>query len=232
MLHAGSMSPAHVPARDGPAKPLGKGWPLRAEQSRARVSRVLLWLATAMPALEGALRPRVRSMAWDGCPTGSPSAQGETLAKLCCSLVAPPDVRGLWIYRLDSRPRVNYRLRCLAWLDAEPAPASWNSQLLPCPCSQPQAELDPRYRQSRGAKHGPPGPAGGVWGNSRGSPPALGVAVIHPHHFRPVGHLCEDAAHCIPQPGRSRSAVSVPRWELARRLAGESMEPPHPPRHW
>ncbi|XP_076197250.1 mucin-4 isoform X3 [Aptenodytes patagonicus] len=63
---------------------------------------------------------------------------------------ASTDVRGLWIYRLDSRSRVNYRLRCLAWLDAEPAPAAWNSQLPPCPCSQPQAELDPRYRQSRG----------------------------------------------------------------------------------
>ncbi|XP_027739795.1 mucin-4 isoform X2 [Empidonax traillii] len=60
------------------------------------------------------------------------------------------DVRGLWIYRLDSRPRVNYRLWCLAWLDAEPAPATWNSQLPPCPCSRPQAELDPRYRWSRG----------------------------------------------------------------------------------
>ncbi|NXY92831.1 MUC4 protein, partial [Alcedo cyanopectus] len=64
-----------------------------------------------------------------------------------------PDMRGLWIYRLDSRSRVNYRLWCLAWLDAEPAPAAWNGQLPPCPCSQPQAELDPRYRQSRGTKH-------------------------------------------------------------------------------
>ncbi|KAM6388941.1 mucin-4 [Pluvialis apricaria] len=63
---------------------------------------------------------------------------------------ANTDVRGLWLYRLDSRSRVNYRLRCLAWLDAEPAPATWNSQLPPCPCSQPQAELDPRYRQSKG----------------------------------------------------------------------------------
>ncbi|XP_074733442.1 mucin-4 isoform X4 [Strix uralensis] len=63
---------------------------------------------------------------------------------------AGTDVRGLWIYRLDTRSRVNYRLRCLVWLDAEPAPATWNAQLPPCPCSWPQAELDPRYRQSRG----------------------------------------------------------------------------------
>ncbi|NWI62055.1 MUC4 protein, partial [Todus mexicanus] len=86
------------------------------------------------------------------------------LAELCCSLAVPPDVRGLWIYRLDSRSRLNYRLRCLAWLDAEPAPAAWNGQLPPCPCSQPQAELDPRYRRSRGAKRSPPGPAVGPAG--------------------------------------------------------------------
>ncbi|XP_054241714.1 mucin-4 [Indicator indicator] len=59
-------------------------------------------------------------------------------------------LRGLWIYRLDRLSRVNYRLRCLAWLDAEPEPGTWNSQLPPCPCSQSQAELDPRYRRSRG----------------------------------------------------------------------------------
>ncbi|XP_009866748.1 PREDICTED: mucin-4 [Apaloderma vittatum] len=61
------------------------------------------------------------------------------------------DVRGLWLYRLDSRSQVNFRLRCLMWLDAEPAPAAWNLQLLPCPCSRPQAELAPRYRWSRGS---------------------------------------------------------------------------------
>ncbi|NXX99345.1 MUC4 protein, partial [Centropus bengalensis] len=81
------------------------------------------------------------------------------LASRCCSPVAPTDVRGLWLYRLDSESRVNSRLRCLAWLDAQPAPAAWNRELLPCPCSQPQAELDPRFRWSRGAEHGPSGPA-------------------------------------------------------------------------
>uniref|UniRef100_A0A8B9ED40 Mucin-4 n=1 Tax=Anser cygnoides TaxID=8845 RepID=A0A8B9ED40_ANSCY len=64
------------------------------------------------------------------------------------------DVRGLWLYRLDSRGRVNYRLRCLAWLQAQPAPATWSTELPPCPCSRPQAELDPRYRRSRGAERG------------------------------------------------------------------------------
>ncbi|KAM9544223.1 mucin-4 isoform 1-T1 [Guaruba guarouba] len=63
---------------------------------------------------------------------------------------AGTDVRGLWIYRLDSHSRVNYRLQCLAWLDAEPSPAAWNARLPPCPCSWPQAELDPRFRRSAG----------------------------------------------------------------------------------
>ncbi|NXI71209.1 MUC4 protein, partial [Anseranas semipalmata] len=73
-------------------------------------------------------------------------------APLCCFPVVPLDVRGLWLYRLDSRSRVNYRLRCLVWLEAQPAPAAWSAELPPCPCSRPQAELDPRYRQSRGTK--------------------------------------------------------------------------------
>uniref|UniRef100_A0A8B9ZFT0 Mucin-4 n=1 Tax=Anas platyrhynchos TaxID=8839 RepID=A0A8B9ZFT0_ANAPL len=68
------------------------------------------------------------------------------------------DVRGLWLYRLDTRSRVNYRLRCLAWLEAQPAPKTWSTELPPCPCSRPQAELDPRYRRSRGAERAQRGP--------------------------------------------------------------------------
>lgn len=72
-------------------------------------------------------------------------------------------MRGLWLYRLDTRGRVNYRLRCLAWLEAQPAPTTWSTELPPCPCSRPQAELDPRYRRSRGAERGAePPPAAGV----------------------------------------------------------------------
>ncbi|XP_067158277.1 mucin-4 [Apteryx mantelli] len=66
------------------------------------------------------------------------------------------DLRGLWIYKLDSRPRVNYRLRCLAWLVAQPEAASWNGELPPCPCSRSQAELDPRYQRSRASAFGDP----------------------------------------------------------------------------
>ncbi|NXL89724.1 MUC4 protein, partial [Alectura lathami] len=78
---------------------------------------------------------------------------------------AGTDVRGLWLYQLDSHGRVNYRLRCLAWLQEQPAPATWNTELPPCPCSRPQAELDPRYRRSRAAE----------------SPPAPRVAAIPPN---------------------------------------------------
>ncbi|XP_010147273.1 PREDICTED: mucin-4-like [Eurypyga helias] len=77
-------------------------------------------------------------------------------------------------------PAVKYRPDQHSSAGTEPEPAVGTSQLLPCPCSRPQAELDPRYRRSRGAKRGSPRPAVG-----------------------PNRHLCEDAAHCIPQPGRS-----------------------------
>lgn len=80
----------------------------------------------------------------------------------CCSpdvlfSYCPPDVRGLWLFRLDRHSRVNYRLQCLTWLQAQPPPSTWSMELPPCPCSQPQAELDPRYRRSRSAES-PPAP--------------------------------------------------------------------------
>uniref|UniRef100_A0A8C3MIF9 Uncharacterized protein n=1 Tax=Geospiza parvula TaxID=87175 RepID=A0A8C3MIF9_GEOPR len=89
-----------------------------------------------------------------GFSSGNGYAQNSELTQEPPAVKYRPDqhsnVRGLWIYRLDSRSRVNYRLQCLAWLDTEPAPATWNRQLPPCPCSRPQAELDPRYHWSRG----------------------------------------------------------------------------------
>ncbi|XP_052542824.1 mucin-4 isoform X2 [Tympanuchus pallidicinctus] len=72
------------------------------------------------------------------------------------------DVRGLWLFRLDNRSWVNYRLQCLTWLQAQPPPSTWSMELPPCPCSRPQAELDPRYRRSRSAE----------------SPPAPGVTTV------------------------------------------------------
>ncbi|XP_042676278.1 mucin-4 [Centrocercus urophasianus] len=72
------------------------------------------------------------------------------------------DVRGLWLFRLDNSSRVNSRLQCLTWLQAQPPPSTWSMELPPCPCSRPQAELDPRYRRSRSAE----------------SPPAPGVTTV------------------------------------------------------
>lgn len=71
-------------------------------------------------------------------------------------------MRGLWLFRLDNRSQVNYRLQCLTWLQAQPPPSTWSMELPPCPCSRPQAELDPRYRRSRSAE----------------SPPAPGVTTV------------------------------------------------------
>uniref|UniRef100_A0A8C0I9E9 MUC4 protein n=1 Tax=Bubo bubo TaxID=30461 RepID=A0A8C0I9E9_BUBBB len=106
-----------------------------------------------------------------GFSSGDGYAQNNELTQKPPAVKYRPDqysnVRGLWIYRLDTRSRVNYRLQCLVWLDAEPAPATWNAQLPPCPCSRPQAELAPRYRQSRGVPSmGPQGQlrGGGVEG--------------------------------------------------------------------
>ncbi|XP_044886961.1 mucin-4 isoform X2 [Mauremys mutica] len=60
------------------------------------------------------------------------------------------DLRGLWIYSLASHVRVNYRLRCLAWLSTQQDPAGWNKDLPSCPCSLRHGALDRHYRRSRG----------------------------------------------------------------------------------
>ncbi|CAI5776108.1 mucin-4 isoform X1 [Podarcis lilfordi] len=58
-------------------------------------------------------------------------------------------VRGLWIYKLDSRIRVNYRQRCLDWLSHEGQPSAWNKDLPPCPCSLQQGLSDDRFSHSK-----------------------------------------------------------------------------------
>ncbi|KAK9401505.1 mucin-4 [Crotalus adamanteus] len=59
------------------------------------------------------------------------------------------DVRGLWVYKLDSRIRVNYRQKCLDWLSHERFPSAWNRNLPPCPCSLQQGMSDSRYTTSQ-----------------------------------------------------------------------------------
>ncbi|XP_067417193.1 mucin-4 isoform X2 [Emydura macquarii macquarii] len=58
------------------------------------------------------------------------------------------DLRGLWLSRLESRVRVNYRTRCLDWVNMQHDPAVWNKDLPPCPCSLPRGALDHRYSRS------------------------------------------------------------------------------------
>ncbi|XP_069720550.1 mucin-4-like [Phaenicophaeus curvirostris] len=60
------------------------------------------------------------------------------------------DLRGLWIYRLETRVGINYRLKCLAWIGRQQEPRVWSQGLPTCPCSLQQAQQDPRFKSSRG----------------------------------------------------------------------------------
>ncbi|KAM6258894.1 uncharacterized protein M6G45_006350 isoform 1-T1 [Spheniscus humboldti] len=60
------------------------------------------------------------------------------------------DLRGLWIYKLESRVGVNYRLKCLAWTGRQQEPRAWSQGLPACPCSLQQGQQDPRFKSSRG----------------------------------------------------------------------------------
>nr|XP_041573949.1 collagen alpha-1(I) chain [Taeniopygia guttata] len=62
------------------------------------------------------------------------------------------DLRGLWIYKLESRVGNNYRLKCLAWTGQQQEPRAWSQGLPTCPCSLQQGQQDPRFKSSRGGK--------------------------------------------------------------------------------
>ncbi|KAL9845104.1 uncharacterized protein GJ701_008872 isoform 1-T1 [Geothlypis trichas] len=64
------------------------------------------------------------------------------------------DLRGLWIYKLESRVGINYRLKCLAWTGQQQEPRAWSQGLPTCPCSLQQGQQDPRFKSSRGGKWG------------------------------------------------------------------------------
>ncbi|XP_030311680.1 mucin-4-like isoform X2 [Calypte anna] len=59
------------------------------------------------------------------------------------------DLRGLWIYKLESRVGVNYRMKCLAWTGQQQEPQMWSQDLPACPCSLQQGQQDPRFKSSR-----------------------------------------------------------------------------------
>ncbi|XP_027503410.1 mucin-4-like isoform X2 [Corapipo altera] len=62
------------------------------------------------------------------------------------------DLRGLWIYKLESRVGINYRLKCLAWTGQQQEPWAWSQGLPTCPCSLQQGQQDPRFKSSRGGR--------------------------------------------------------------------------------
>ncbi|KAL2301212.1 hypothetical protein Nmel_011773, partial [Mimus melanotis] len=64
------------------------------------------------------------------------------------------DLRGLWIYKLESRVGINYWLKCLAWTGKQQEPRAWSQGLPTCPCSLQQGQQDPRFKSSRGGRWG------------------------------------------------------------------------------
>ncbi|XP_030898879.2 mucin-4-like isoform X3 [Melopsittacus undulatus] len=60
------------------------------------------------------------------------------------------DLRGLWIYKLENRVGINYRLKCLAWTGRQQEPQAWSQGLPACPCSLQQGQQDPRFKSSHG----------------------------------------------------------------------------------
>ncbi|XP_041898174.1 mucin-4-like isoform X2 [Corvus kubaryi] len=64
------------------------------------------------------------------------------------------DLRGLWIYKLESRVGYNYQLKCLAWTGQQQEPRIWSQGLPTCPCSLQQGQQDPRFKSSRGGRWG------------------------------------------------------------------------------
>ncbi|XP_042734462.1 mucin-4-like [Lagopus leucura] len=66
------------------------------------------------------------------------------------------DLRGLWLYKLESRVGINYRLKCLAWTGQQQEPQEWSHNLPACPCSLQQGQQDRRFRSGHGG-----------WGSAR-----------------------------------------------------------------
>uniref|UniRef100_A0A803JTA1 Uncharacterized protein n=2 Tax=Xenopus tropicalis TaxID=8364 RepID=A0A803JTA1_XENTR len=64
------------------------------------------------------------------------------------------DVRGLWIYTLNSNAVDNNRMTCLNWVTSEPDPSQWNSNLLSCPCLYQQGLSDFRFRPTKAGQSG------------------------------------------------------------------------------
>uniref|UniRef100_H0ZH21 Mucin-4 n=1 Tax=Taeniopygia guttata TaxID=59729 RepID=H0ZH21_TAEGU len=101
-----------------------------------------------------------------GFSSGDGYAQNNELTQKPPAVKYRPDqhsnVRGLWIYRLDSRSRVNYRLWCLAWLDTEPAPLQGGGMVPSCSGGgrDPPTISGPADTSMRMLRSASPSPAG------------------------------------------------------------------------
>ncbi|XP_038608223.1 mucin-4 [Tachyglossus aculeatus] len=64
-------------------------------------------------------------------------------------LSSGPGLRGLRVYQLQKEVRTNYRLKCLQWLEENPAWYNRAQDQLSCPCTLGQAQWDRRFSWSR-----------------------------------------------------------------------------------
>ncbi|OCT80633.1 hypothetical protein XELAEV_180274502mg, partial [Xenopus laevis] len=64
------------------------------------------------------------------------------------------NVRGLWIYSLNSQAVDNNRMTCMNWINSQPAPSEWNSGLVSCPCLYQQGLSDSRFRKTKAGTSG------------------------------------------------------------------------------
>ncbi|KAM6223943.1 mucin-4 [Rhynchocyon petersi] len=55
-------------------------------------------------------------------------------------------LRGLQVYTLHKEERLNYRLKCLHWLNSQPQRPGWGWNHISCPCSWQQGRWDLRFQ--------------------------------------------------------------------------------------
>uniref|UniRef100_A0A8C9ETB9 MUC4 protein n=1 Tax=Pavo cristatus TaxID=9049 RepID=A0A8C9ETB9_PAVCR len=128
------------------------------------------------------------------------------------------------------RSRVNYRLQCLTWLQAQPPPSTWSMELPPCPCSRlqdgwrdsgahpPTLQTVSGHRPVLALKH-PQGPPALCRNSGTPMPPV-------PSHCLPTDGELEAFEWCCRQVGKPHFCT---RYSEKRPRAGcEGYVPPTP----